>query len=295
MSNPLVNTPMETWSKAWVVYCDGASFSGNANDPMVATPVPMPGQPQQENRTLYFRGQRILDAVIDELKARGMATASTAVLAGCSAGGLGAIVQCDRFASSLPAVKDARCIGDAGVFLDATSVTTFPPKGSSVMRMQFSNVVRMQNASLSPACTASTANTFPAACFFPQYVLPSLKTPTFIRNSMYNYGEWEVLPQVWENSHNFSSGGWRNPYDAENGTCVWECGRSANKTANNLPHTPDGCNAANKGVMRRFQEEFSAAVAPAMDPATAHGAVIDACATCHCQGLWSPVVVTSTN
>ena len=83
------------------------------------------------------------------------------------------------------------CIGDAGVFMDATSLHTFDG-GKSLMQMQFGNVVSMQNSSLSPNCLASKDNTFPSACFFPQNTLPTQQTPTFVRNSFYNYGEWEV-------------------------------------------------------------------------------------------------------
>lgn len=49
-------------------------------------------------------------------------------------------------------------------------------------------------------------STFPAACFFPENTLPTQQTPTFVRNSFYNYGDWEVLPQNWHNSHNFTQG-----------------------------------------------------------------------------------------
>lgn len=133
-----------------MIYCDGGSFSGNRDEPVIASGTGTPGA--EVNRTLYFRGQvsefvfrmmslvlnvmkfsskmmnsqRNLDAVIDELKSRGMGTATgggaggMAVLGGCSAGGLGALVQCDHFASQLPAGMKPRCIGDAGVFLDAT-------------------------------------------------------------------------------------------------------------------------------------------------------------------------------
>ena len=231
-------TPMANWSKASVVYCDGASFSGNRDEPVTVHGSGSAGA--RENRTLYFRGQRNLDAVIDELKSRGMGSAKTAVLGGCSAGGLGALSQCDHFASQLPGVPKKRCIGDAGVFIDATSLTKFD--GESVMRKQFGNVVAMQNSSLSPACLASKDNTFDGACFFPQYVLPSMTTPAFVRNSFCasttatasgahlteplrllpltsrllvsadNYGEWEVLPQNWHNAHNFTPAGFKNPY-----------------------------------------------------------------------------------
>ena len=262
-----------------MLYCDGGSFSGNREDPVIVSGSGVPAA--EVNRTLYFRGQRNLDAVIDELRSRGMGTAAgggeggMAVLAGCSAGGLGALVQCDHFATQLPAGMKPRCIGDAGVFMDATSLHTFDG-GKSVMQMQFGNVVSMQNSSLSPNCLASKHNTFPAACFFPQNTLPTQQTPTFVRNSFYNYGEWEVLPQNWHNSHNFSEGpspmgGWKNPYSRAAGTCVWETSRTDNSTA-------DGCDAAQHGVMRRFQEEFSAAMAPALDPSSSHGCFIDNCA-----------------
>jgi hypothetical protein len=196
---------MANWSKANVIYCDGGSFSGNADAPVVAAGSGMPAA--EVNRTLYFRGQRNLDAVIDELKSRGMDKANTAVLGGCSAGGLGALVQCDHFSSKLPGANRTRCIGDAGTFLNAESLTKFEGGKKSVMAMQFGNLVSFQNASLSAACLASANNTFPAACFFPQNTLPTQKTPTFVRNSFYNYGEWETLPWNWHNSHNFTPGG----------------------------------------------------------------------------------------
>ena len=67
-----------------------------------------------------------------------------------------------------------------------------------------------------------------------------------------NYGEWEVLPQNWHNAHNFTPAGFKNPYSAHSGTCVWEAGRTSNSSA-------DGCNASQHAVMRRFQQEFRCA------------------------------------
>ena len=83
----LANTPMANWSKASVIYCDGTSFGGNRDEPVVAAGTGSTAA--EQNRTLYFRGQRNLDAVLDELKSRGMDKAEMAVLGGCSAGGLG--------------------------------------------------------------------------------------------------------------------------------------------------------------------------------------------------------------
>jgi hypothetical protein len=107
----LAETPMANWSKASVVYCDGTSFSGDREAPVVAAGSGSPAAAQ--NRTLYFRGRRNLDAVIDELRSRGMGRADVAVLGGCSAGGLGALIHCDHFVSAITAVflRGPMCVG----------------------------------------------------------------------------------------------------------------------------------------------------------------------------------------
>ena len=288
---------MANWNVAWVIYCDGGSFSGDAERPINVT-----GPNSTGTRGLHFKGRRNLAVVIDELKARGMSAdqnASMAVLGGCSAGGLGALVQCDFFADRLPGVK-SRCVGDAGVFLDAASLTTWPGKtavhavasaasaaaavGSAsdtpqrgVMAMQFSNAMKMQNLSLPWRCLASAANTFPAACFFPQHVLVSASTPRFIRNSFYNYGEFEMLPVHWQNGHAWPSdwGTYSSP------ACRWESDDRAT----------DGCTPAQHAVKRSFQQQFVAAMAPAIANTSAHGVFVDACSGCHCEGLFSGIAV----
>ena len=295
---------MANWNLAWVVYCDGGSFSGDAERPVNVT-----GPNGTGTRALHFKGRRNLAVIIDELKARGMSAdqnASMAVLGGCSAGGLGALVQCDYFADQLPGVK-SRCVGDAGVFLDAVSLTTWPGRtavravasasaaaaaaaaaaavaGSArdtsrrgVMAMQFGNVMKMQNLSLPWRCLASAANTFPGACFFPQHVLASAATPRFIRNSFYNYGEFEMLPVHWQNAHAWPStwGTYSSP------TCRWESDNRAT----------DGCTPAQHAVKQSFQQQFVSAMAPAIANTSAHGVFLDACSGCHCKGLFSGIAI----
>ena len=61
------------------------------------------------NRTLYFRGKRIVRAVLlDLLRSRGMDGGTEVVLSGCSAGGLAVYLQADYVASFLP--KAARFV-----------------------------------------------------------------------------------------------------------------------------------------------------------------------------------------
>lgn len=81
-------------------------------------------------------------------------------------------------------------------------------------------------------------------------------------------------------------GGWKNSYSTNPGTCVWETRRKDNSSA-------DGCDAKQHGVMRRFQKEFSAAMAPAIAPSSAHGCFVDSCAVCHCSGFFNGVAIGS--
>jgi hypothetical protein len=41
-----------------------------------------------------------------------------ALLSGCSAGGLAAILHCDKFSDLLPASAKVKCFSDAGYFFD---------------------------------------------------------------------------------------------------------------------------------------------------------------------------------
>ncbi|KAM0831737.1 hypothetical protein ACQ4PT_065336 [Festuca glaucescens] len=94
------------WNRVYVRYCDGASFSGDAE------------YQAQDGSTLHFRGLRIYEAVIDELMEKGLTNATQALLTGCSAGGLAAILHCDDFSARFPQEVSVKCLIDAGLFLD---------------------------------------------------------------------------------------------------------------------------------------------------------------------------------
>lgn len=69
---------------------------------------------------LYFRGQRIWEEAIRHLLSIGMASADRALLTGCSAGGLAAILHCDQFGAFFAGRSTTvKCLADAGLFLDA--------------------------------------------------------------------------------------------------------------------------------------------------------------------------------
>ncbi|XP_066311567.1 pectin acetylesterase 2-like [Miscanthus floridulus] len=72
--------------------------------------------------------------------AKGMDTAKQVLLAGCSAGGLTALLNCDNFRARFPPEVPVKCLSDAGFFLDVKDSS-----GERFMRSIFSGVVHLQN------------------------------------------------------------------------------------------------------------------------------------------------------
>lgn len=155
---------------------DGTSQLGDVADPIVVRPGAPP---------IYFRGARVLRAIIDFLKAEGLAAASEVVITGCSAGGLSTYAHADTWAAALPKARVV-AMPDSGFFLNynATHVLaneTFPAR----MRWTFQNANVSGGGLLSPKCLAA----HPGAewlCMFAENLAPTLKTPTFALQSVFD-------------------------------------------------------------------------------------------------------------
>ncbi|CAN0902781.1 Pectin acetylesterase 9 [Linum grandiflorum] len=166
-NNASFNPDFYNWNRVKLRYCDGASFTGDSKI-------------GNGSSALYFRGQRIWDAIIADLLPKGLANAHKAMLSGCSAGGLSVFHHCEDFSSRLPNTV-VKCMSDAGFFLDAKDVAQ-----NHTMRTFFDDLVTLQGAekNLNPNCTDSVSN--PKLCFFPQYALRYITTPFFLLNSAYD-------------------------------------------------------------------------------------------------------------
>ncbi|CAM0885592.1 unnamed protein product [Alopecurus aequalis] len=167
-----LNPYFYNWNRVYVRYCDGASFSGDGEGRA------------QDGSTLHFRGLRIYEAVIDELMEKGLANATQALLTGCSAGSLAAMLHCDDFTARFPHKASAKCLADAGFFLDEKDIS-----GERSFRSFIDGVVQLQNVRkvLPKDCLA---NKEPTKCFFPAEVLKTIRTPMFILNS--GYDSWQI-------------------------------------------------------------------------------------------------------
>ncbi|ONI03387.1 hypothetical protein PRUPE_6G254300 [Prunus persica] len=84
------NPEFFNWNRVKVQYCDGASLAGH------------PDKELRNGTRLFFRGQLIWEALMDKFFSLGLSKAKQALLAGCSAGGLAALIHCDEFRGLLP-------------------------------------------------------------------------------------------------------------------------------------------------------------------------------------------------
>ncbi|ONK67761.1 uncharacterized protein A4U43_C05F3500 [Asparagus officinalis] len=169
---PSENPDFYNWNRVKIRYCDGASFSGDTE------------VQAKSGRKLFFRGQRIWEAIMEELLSEGLGKAKQAFLTGCSAGGLAIYIHCDSFRALMPKEANVKCLGDASFFLDVKDVS-----GKRTMQSFYKEVVRLQNVgkNLPADCTKRTE---PSQCFFPHELIKTIKTPLFILNSAYDY--WQI-------------------------------------------------------------------------------------------------------
>eukprot|EP00052_Salpingoeca_macrocollata_P022792 m.199059 g.199059 ORF g.199059 m.199059 type:complete len:390 (-) comp21892_c0_seq5:88-1257(-) len=240
-TDPTTNPDFYNWNLVYAMYCDGASFAGDQAEPIIVN-----------GKKIYFRGWRVLNAILTDLMSKGMASAERAILGGCSAGGLAAYQHCDYFASLLPNAH-VRCIADAGYFPDFKT-----PRGVYHVREAYTTVYTMQNVSggINQGCIQALPPTEQAKCFFPMYMINYLKTPIFALNS--GYDSWQTKAD-------------------------WFWGvKDYNDCASDLTK----CNASQLAVVQDYHQMFLATLQPILNSST-HGAYIDSCFA-HCQSSkWS--------
>lgn len=229
------NPDFYNWNRVKIRYCDQSSFTGDSRDPKTG---------------LYFRGERIWQAIIDQLLAKGMKNAQNAILSGCSAGGLAAILHCDKFRSLLPATATVKCVADAGYFIHGKDIT-----GAYRIENFYTQVVQLHGSqkNLPASCTSRNK---PELCFFPEYVVQTMTTPLFIINAAYD--SWQIKNILAPKSAD-RSGAWNS------------CTLNLKK-----------CSATQLAVVQNYKDQFHNAVTLGLGNRPSCGYFVDSCYA-HCQ------------
>ena len=228
-----LNPDLWAWTKVFVNYCDGGSYAGALEAPITVG-----------TQTIYYRGAYILDAIYSELlQHRGLAAASTVVVKGCSAGGLAAFLHVDRIAAKVHAVNPgARVLGapGAGFFLGEAA----PFSGGGYLS-DYKWVYAAHNVSgnVNDACVADKVGSGTDwKCFIAPEVLPYIKTPIFVSNSLSD---------------------------------AWQAGAIMGLGCS--PQAEGKCSPAQMTYLSNFRAQMRAGLAPVLAPGSPHGGFLQGC------------------
>eukprot|EP00931_Biecheleriopsis_adriatica_P065639 TRINITY_DN40131_c0_g1_i1.p1 TRINITY_DN40131_c0_g1~~TRINITY_DN40131_c0_g1_i1.p1 ORF type:complete len:433 (+),score=54.95 TRINITY_DN40131_c0_g1_i1:54-1301(+) len=168
--DPAKNPMMHDWNKVKLIYCDGGSFSGRN---------------QSAAEDLHFKGNFILDAIIDTLKEEyGLGHASDVVVSGGSAGGLATYLHVDQWRDNLPSSTFVVAMPDGGFFLDwaASKPATSLHSYAYELRADFHDA----NASVNKDCMAAAKSSGieESVCMFAEHTVAFIKTPLFALQSV---------------------------------------------------------------------------------------------------------------
>jgi hypothetical protein len=108
-ADPASNPDFYEWNRVYVPYVSGDVWGGAAASPL--NPFPSGGSDgnlMPEGTLGYFQGHSIVEEVLYSLReASGLSSATEVILTGCSAGGIGTILNCDFVADSLAGMRQA--------------------------------------------------------------------------------------------------------------------------------------------------------------------------------------------
>ena len=125
-ANCTVNPTFCRFNRVFMPYCDGNSFSGNRDLPVVVQGLW--GKP----KPLIFRGKRILNEVIKSHATHfGLSSAKRVLLTGCSAGGLATFLHADYVHETMRTIapktlQTFKAVPISGFFLEHSTVMGVP-------------------------------------------------------------------------------------------------------------------------------------------------------------------------
>jgi len=185
-SDPSVNPDFAHYNRVILWYCDGASFAGDRDDPVVHAPT---------NQTLWFRGLSVLRTTLNQLCAlHGLADATDVILSGGSAGGLAALLHADKVREWLKTagapLKRYRAVPNSGFFLmhdTADGEPVWPEAYKATFELH------QANNGVNGACVAALKGDH-WKCFLANYSYAYSSTPMFLLNSALD--KWQ-MGHIW--------------------------------------------------------------------------------------------------
>jgi len=264
-------------NRVHIVYCDGNSFSGNRDQPLLVTGL------DGKQKPIYFRGKRIIDATLQTLLTMGLDKAQNVLLSGCSAGGLSTFLHADYVnawlqKAQVPLLK-FRAAPMSGFFLLHNTV-----EGKPVYPEQMQYIFNMANSThgLNHRCIAAKAQEDRWTCNFAEMSYNFTQAPMFVLNSALD---------GWQTGCIYTAelaSGFPNQKDISNGNCWAAAGWKS------CAKDPETCDSGQMSAMNQYLSDFQSTLQNkvAYDK-TGNGAFIHSCHT-HCESLlpsWNTIAV----
>lgn len=161
------DSPMSTWHRLYVPYCDGGFFSGDRDNVQ-----------HFHDRLLYFRGLANLRAVFDDaLSDLGMGNASEVVVGGCSSGGAAVANQIDVIRQWIPNHVFLAGLIDSLLFTEPLGHPNYEE-----IRKRVITLTKVHNFSSSPRCALPKSDRW--RCRYIEHLSP--QTPIFLLQSKFD-------------------------------------------------------------------------------------------------------------
>jgi len=177
-ADPMENPTFHNFNRVILWYCDGGLFASDREDPVS---VEDPEDPSK-NISLYFRGRRVLDFMLEELQGPtfGMNEATEVLFGGSSAGGLATYLLADYVAERLPqSVTKFRAAPVSGMMTAHHNAT-----GGLGFIENMRLLAEMHNATGAPGCVANMPEAEQWKCVLANYSYAYSRTPFFLMQSV---------------------------------------------------------------------------------------------------------------
>jgi len=271
-SNCANNPDFCNFNRVYMAYCDGNSFSGNRDEPVM-----------HDGKPLYFRGRRIIDTVLAHLtENHGLGNAENVLLTGCSAGGLATYLHTDYVGDTLKAqvssLKKYAAASISGFFLLHDTVENKP-----VYPTEMQYIFNLANSThgVNDACIAAhQADGETWKCNFAEEAYAHTHSRTFPLNSALDSWQTACI-YTSELAPNFP-----NQTGTENGVCGAAAGWAQ------CARNPESCNQAQITTMNQYIADFETKMntnGAATYTKPGNGAFVHSCHT-HCEaqgGSWN--------
>ena len=180
---------LQDYTIVYAKYCDGTSWTGNVDDPISV----LNGT---KNETIYYRGRRLLDALIHHLlQKQGVDEADVVLYGGCSAGSLTAYLHIDYLRTRLSSVTTK--LAGYGDSMYSIPYKSYDSGNHFLQMLQWGYRAWNASSSINNGCRehyASLSRPEDAfMCLYGSVVLNYVQQPTLVVNSKYDTWQQKAI------------------------------------------------------------------------------------------------------